>query len=237
MVGQVKRCLRKVLGNAKLSFEELYTVLTEVENTLNSRPLTYDYDEPGVEMLTPSHLIFGRRVSALADGIDRRVNTTEFDEVSNVHKRFSYLTRILSLFWNRWKKEYLVGLREAHKSGKHKSPNIDKGDVVLVQDENMKRGMWKIAIVEDLIVGKDDVVRGAKVRKAGRGKPDFICRPLQRLYPLEIVGARIEAKGRNGVECGKQSGMREENSHASRRSQRAAAKDAQCKTRLMLDSF
>ena len=237
MVGQVKRCLRKVLGNAKLSFEELYTVFTEVENTLNSRPLTYDYDEPGVEMLTPSHLIFGRRVSALADGIDRRVNTTEFDEVSNVHKRFSYLTRILSLFWNRWKKEYLVGLREAHKSGKHKSSNIDKGDVVLVQDENMKRGMWKIAIVEDLIVGKDDVVRGAKVRKAGRGKPDFICRPLQRLYPLEIVGARIEAKGRNGVECRKQSGMREENSHASRRSQRAAAKDAQCKTRLMLDSF
>ena len=69
MVGQVKRCLRKVLGNARLSFDELFTVLTEVENTLNSRPLTYKYDEPGVEMLTPFHLIFGRRLSALAEGI------------------------------------------------------------------------------------------------------------------------------------------------------------------------
>ena len=52
------------------------------------------------------------------------------------------------------------------RSGKRESPNILKGDVVLVQDDDLKRGMWKMAIVEDLIVGKDGVVRGAKLRKA-----------------------------------------------------------------------
>ena len=237
MVGQVKRCLRKVLGNAKLSFEELYTVLTEIENTLNSRPLTYEYNEPGVEMLTPSHLIFGRRVSALAEGIDQRVNYNELDEVSNLHKRFLYLKRKLSHFSSRWQKEYLVGLREAHKSGKRNSPDIVKGDVVLVHDESMKRGMWKIAVIEDLIIGKDGVVRGAKVRRAGKGKTEIICRPLQKLYPLEIVGARIEKEGENGKECGTQSEVLQEKSRGARCSQRAAAKDAQCKTRLMLDSL
>ena len=50
-----------VLGNAKLNADELLTVLTEVEATMNSRPLTYDYDEVGAKMLTPSHLIYGRR--------------------------------------------------------------------------------------------------------------------------------------------------------------------------------
>ena len=36
MVRGVKRCLGKVLGNAKLTVEELSTVLVEVEGTLNA---------------------------------------------------------------------------------------------------------------------------------------------------------------------------------------------------------
>ena len=67
MVGSVKRCLRKVFGNARLSFDELLTVLTEVEATLNSRPLTYDYDTLGEEVLTPTHLIYGRRLTSLPE--------------------------------------------------------------------------------------------------------------------------------------------------------------------------
>ena len=65
MVGSVKRCLRKVLGNARLTSDELLTVLVEIEATLNSRPLTYEYNELDEEALTPSHLIFGRRIKLL----------------------------------------------------------------------------------------------------------------------------------------------------------------------------
>ena len=68
-MGCVKRCLRKVLGNSRLTYDELSTILTEVESTLNSLPLTYLYVELG-EALTSSHLLHGDRLSALFEAID-----------------------------------------------------------------------------------------------------------------------------------------------------------------------
>ena len=46
----VKRCLRKVVGQTKLTYDEFLIVVSEVDVTLNSRPLTYftadDSEEP-----------------------------------------------------------------------------------------------------------------------------------------------------------------------------------------------
>ena len=65
MIGTVKRALRTILGKAKLTYDELLTNLIEIEGTINSRPLTYEYDEVGVEVLTPpSHIIFGYRLQS-----------------------------------------------------------------------------------------------------------------------------------------------------------------------------
>ena len=65
MVRSVKRCLRKTLGNARLTLDERNTVLVEVEGTLNARPLTDEYEEFDGEVLTPSHLIYryGRAIN------------------------------------------------------------------------------------------------------------------------------------------------------------------------------
>lgn len=62
-----KRCLHKVIDNARLTFNELLTVLVEVEGTLNSRPLTYEYNNLEGEVLTPAHLIYGRRLQSLPE--------------------------------------------------------------------------------------------------------------------------------------------------------------------------
>ncbi|CAB4032864.1 Pro-Pol poly, partial [Paramuricea clavata] len=51
----VKRCLKKILGKACVTYEELLTILTEIECVLNSRPLTYVSTEDLDEPLTPSH--------------------------------------------------------------------------------------------------------------------------------------------------------------------------------------
>ena len=58
----------------------MLTVLMELEATLNLRPLTYEYDEVGVEMLTPSHLIYRRRLSSLPEEVrnDEEESATGF---------------------------------------------------------------------------------------------------------------------------------------------------------------
>ena len=78
MVQEVKRCLRKTLRNAKLDYDELHTVLVEIESTLSSRPLTYVSSDELDEPITPSHLVVGRRVNSIPI-----VSSTMIEEVDD----------------------------------------------------------------------------------------------------------------------------------------------------------
>lgn len=252
MVGSVKRCLRKVLGNAKLTFDELLTTLVEIEGTLNSRPLTYAYDETEVEVLTPSHLIFGRRLSSIPDDVVCDGDDDD-DYKVGVTRRFRNLARKRVHFWNRWRREYLTDLREHHKQGnKTGTRRVSIGDVVLVYEENVKRGEWKLGKVERLIVGKDQEVRGARVKVSTRdtGKPVYLNRPVQKLYPLEVRSSE-DKEERNVERADNNRELQEEvkdtadvvkealedraEGDLARRPRRAAALDARWKNRVMLE--
>ena len=62
LIRSTKRCLVKVVGRSLLSYSELSTLLVEIEAVINSRPLTYVFDDSdGISYpLTPSQLINGR---------------------------------------------------------------------------------------------------------------------------------------------------------------------------------
>lgn len=236
MVGTVKRCLRKVLGNAKLTYDELLTTLIEVEGTINSRPLTYEYDEVGVEVLTPSHLIFGRRLQSIPDG-KLKIDDDDDNDAQHYLSRHRFLARTRTHFWNRWKREYLADLREYHKGNENrKGSEVKLSDVVLVYDENLKRSCWKLAVVERLIVGKDNVVRGALVRLIVKGKPRYLSRPVQRLYPLEVKSKSGNEEADEARDEGTARVQEEScDSDKPRRSRRAAALDSERRTKAMLE--
>ena len=226
LIGTTKRCLRKVLGNAKLNADEMITVLTELEATMNSRPLTYEYDEVGAEMLTPSHLIYGRRLINLPE----EVRDDEEENERGFLKRFRYLAKLRIHFWNRWRKEYLVDLREHHRGNKEgKHDKVSVGELVLVHEDNVKRSNWKLAKVEELIVGKDGQVRGARLKVITKGKPVFMNRAVQKLFPLEVSCVTGGTQGNVGTgENGNQGRVRNT-------PRRAAALDSCWRTRAMIN--
>ena len=63
-----KNAIKKVLGRSFVNSDTLHTIITEVESTLNNRPLTYiskDIADPQpLTMLTPSHQFCGKRLGA-----------------------------------------------------------------------------------------------------------------------------------------------------------------------------
>ena len=108
-------------------------------------------------------------------------------------RRQRYLDTVLKHFWNRWRKEYLTELREHH-CGK-KTPRarvIKKSDVVCVHEEFTPHQSWKIGLVQDLIIGRDQVVRAAVVQvlSHGRGIDSFAFFSLcdkPSTDPLEVL--------------------------------------------------
>ena len=128
-------------------------------------------------ILTPSSLLY-LQPNALPELEPH--NIQEYD----LRKRAKYLQRCKDALWLRWTTEYLRGLRERHRL-KHKGkPNHPvKGDVVIIKSEEKNRNEWKLGIVEDLITGRDGVVRGAKLR-AGKYNME---RAVKHPSPLELT--------------------------------------------------
>ena len=134
----VKQCLRKTVRQAKLSADELLTVLLEVEVVSNSRPLTVVSTEDVEEPLTPSHFIDGRRIMSdvvpYPDGDDPPPSTSE-----DLTGRVRYLKLTVDQFGQRWKRGYLAVLREMHSHYRKVSHNsrVAVRDVVVIHSDNL----------------------------------------------------------------------------------------------------
>ena len=140
-----------------VSDEVLSTVLAEVTNILNTRPLSRNSDSPLDEQpLTPNHLLHLRPCPSVPPGV--------FDKDDLSCKRaWRQAQYLANSFWRRWTREYLPTLLE-RKEWTEPKRNLQIGDLVLVADETFPRGRWPLGRVVKVIASRDGWVRAAKVK-------------------------------------------------------------------------
>lgn len=133
-------------------------------------------DDPQLPVLTPNLFLLGQ--SNLLPELEHHQLETD------LRNRAKHIKKCKGVLWKRWTDEYLKSLREQRRVNHPvKSSTITVGDVMLIKEDEGNRGKWKMRIVDELITGRDGVVRDAKLR-AGKS---HLERAIQHLYPLELT--------------------------------------------------
>ena len=160
-VKSMKHHLRSTLRSQIANYEELCTLLTEIEACLNSRPICALSSDPHFSTyLSPGHFPIGDPLVQFP-----AVDLTKVK--SNRLSRWQSYQQQLQLFWKRWSADYLNDLHQRQRWQKAE-PNLQTGEVVLLKKDNATPLQWPTAVIVDVNPGSDGKVRVVTV-KASRG--------------------------------------------------------------------
>jgi hypothetical protein len=170
-----RKVLNAILLKQTLDDERLDTIFAEVENIVNSRPLTVVSSDPKDKPpLTPNDLLRPYAPSFKSP-------LGEFGKKDQFGKRWRHVQFVLDHFWKRWTAEYLPRLQLRSKWLEEK--NVKIGDVVLVLDHTLPRAHWPLGRITKTFPGKDGLVRSVELKTASK---DTFVRPVNKITSLEV---------------------------------------------------
>ena len=174
LVRSAKEVMYGLTKDHVLTDPQLLTFVTEAEYILNSRPLTHLSDDVSdLEALTPNHVLLGLH--------QNWVSIPDISEADiNSRRQWKRVQALRSMFWSRWVREYLPELNQ-RPCWKNKTPSFSVNELVLVQEDDIKRNKWPLGRVLEVKPGDDGVVRVVKVRM----QSGAYVRPVTKLYKLE----------------------------------------------------
>lgn len=175
-VKSLKHHLRRVIGDQRLTFEELTTLLAQIEACLNSRPLQPLSDDlENLTALTPGHFLIGEPLLAVPDPPVEDVQAWR-------PSRWHLLQQMRLQFWRRWSQEYLQSLQARNKcTRQHPQPRV--GDLCILKSELLPPSKWPLARITRLHPGSDGLTRVVTIKTS---RVEFV-RPICKLIYLPFV--------------------------------------------------
>ncbi|XP_011311720.1 uncharacterized protein [Fopius arisanus] len=158
-VKSAKHHLKRVLGPSTLTYDELNSVVIQIEACLNSRPITPMSDDPeDLQALTPGHFLIGEPLQLIPE-------PSYINKNPNRLQRWNLVTQKVQQFWSRWARECLQRYQAIYKWNQRER-NIKVGDMVLMIDQDLPPSKWPIARVSAVHPGADGLTRVATVKTA-----------------------------------------------------------------------
>ena len=207
LVKSAKRALLTVIEKAHklLTDIELNVLFCEVTGFLNSRPLTY-VSASTDEVITPNSFLSPK-------AIFEPTLHPEVETASKYRKSYERLQSMTNEVWKLWTNDYLPTLITRNKWRlEQRNPKV--GDLVMLVDENLKRGKWKHGFVEEVIIGNRGFARSLRVKVItecdgtidGKAKSKTYLRPIVKCCLLEPISLpNNNAEDRDEVEMSNES--------------------------------
>uniref|UniRef100_A0A914UGX5 Integrase catalytic domain-containing protein n=1 Tax=Plectus sambesii TaxID=2011161 RepID=A0A914UGX5_9BILA len=204
MVAMVKKAYHAAIGCKLLTIEQFSTLLPEIEAIVNCRPLTYiGEDTTAGRILRPIDFILPHCQPGLPrleeDYGEEEYKPDAPNTQDKLIKVWNKTLTTLDRFWEIWHADYLTSLRERQqrfhqepRSRMHNAPQV--GEVVLIRDDFVPRGLWRLGKVEEVTTSSDNEIRVAKVKVANG---HILRRAINHLYPLEVSEASQELQEDN----------------------------------------
>ena len=147
LVKSCKLALNQAMGDNLLTPFELHTVLLEIANLVNQRPIGRPTNDPDDgTYLCPNDLLLGRASSHVPQG--------PFLKTKNPRHRVEFLQQILDSFWKRWTRDVFPCL-VSRKKWDVQRRDVKVNDIVMLVDSNAVRGNWTIGRIIKVHPGKD----------------------------------------------------------------------------------
>ena len=182
----IKSCIFKVMGRRTFELYQFSSLLAEVQNVVNERPLTYrDSDANNLDVITPNSFLKLRVSQTLNFGsVDG--SQLEMPGRNALIKTLDKREELMDKFKTIWYEQYLLSLREESKDLYQSSweDRVKPGDVVLLFSPIKSRHCWTLGKVVDLLTGSDGKTRCARVKRPNQTVEVY---SISHLYPIELT--------------------------------------------------
>ena len=195
MVKGVQKSMLRVIGDTKLSLNETFTLMAEICNLLNERPIgLMPTNKSCSDYISPNSLLLGRSTGRIMSGPFQSLENHS-DDPKQFQSRFVLVQSIVDQFWKVWMKWYFPTLMLRQKWHIDRR-NVSAGDVCVLKDANAYRGEWRMCKVTRVFPDNKGKVRNVEVmvkpRQGGSGpytpsKPIYLTRHVCNLIVIVPV--------------------------------------------------